>query len=127
MNQNIKTFTVFDALIIAFFIVGGMYSVPFIQNNLPETIAVYIDNTLYGKYPLDIDKQFTVKGYEGDVVITIQDHKACVHKSSCRKQVCVKGGFISKSYQQLVCAPNHVLVEICSHDKSEEKIDAITK
>ncbi len=125
-SLKIRTFTVFDLILILAVLCGAVFSIPIIQTNLPSTVVIYKDNTLFAEYPLNKDRRFTVDGYEGPLIINIQDNSVTIKTSTCRKQICVRSGTISKSFQQIVCAPNHVLVEIHSK-KAEEKIDAITQ
>lgn len=125
--EKIRTFTLLDFLLILLAISGAVSSIPLIQANQPSTIAIYKDNTLYAEYPLNEEREFSIKGHEGLMKIRIRDGHVSVCSSTCRKQICVRSGAISKPYQQLVCAPNHVLIEIHSHKKTEEKIDGITQ
>lgn len=125
--EKIRTFTVLDFLLILLAIGGAVSSIPIIQANQPSTVAIYKDNTLYAEYPLNEEREFLIKGHEGPMIIKIHNSHISVSSSTCRKQICVKSGAISKPFQQLVCAPNHVLIEIRSPKKAEERIDAITR
>lgn len=125
--ETIRTITAWDVALIIVFIVAAVYSFPVLYAHQPATVAVYKDNTLYAEYPLSEDREFSLNGYEGPMTIRIQNGHVFVHSSTCRKQICVKSGKISKPFRQIICAPNHVLIEIHSHKKTEEKIDAITQ
>ena len=125
--EKIRTFTWFDLLLIIIVICGAVSSIPLIQASQPSTIAIYKDNDIYAKSSLDEDRGILVKGHEGPMKIKIQDGCVSVKSSTCRKQICVMSGTACKPYQQLVCAPNHVLIEIRSHRKTEPKVDAITQ
>ena len=125
--KKIRTFTWFDLLLIIIVISGAVSSIPLIQANQPSTVAIYKDNSIYAEYPLNEDREISIKGHEGPMKIVIQDGCVFVSSSTCMKQICVKSGRACKSYQQLVCAPNYVLIEIRSHKKAERKIDAITQ
>ena len=127
VSENIRTFTWFDLLLIILVMSGAVGSIPLIRANQPSTIAIYKDNSLYATYPLNEDRELSIQGRQGPMKIRIHDGFVSVSSSTCMKQICVKSGAISKSYQQLVCAPNHVLIEIQSHKKEEEKIDAISQ
>ena len=127
VSEKFRTFTWLDLLIIILAISGAVSSIPLIQENQPSTVAIYKDNTLYAKYPLGEERELSIQGYEGPMTIKIHNSHVSVSSSSCRKQICVRYGPASKPFQQVVCAPNHVLIEIRSPKKAEEKIDAIAR
>ena len=127
VSEKIRTFTWLDVLLIILAISGAVSSIPLIQANQPSTVAIYKDNTLYAEYLLSEEREFSIQGHEGPMTIKIHNGHVSVSSSTCRKQICVKSGAISKPFQQLVCAPNHVLIEIRSPVKAEERIDAITR
>jgi len=126
-NSSIRTITVLDVILILMALGGAVFSIPVIQAHQPSTVVIYRDNTCIAEYPLGEDREIHIDGHEGPMEITIKEEHVFVHESTCRKQVCVKSGKIGKSYQQLVCAPNHVLIEIRSNNKEEVKIDAIAQ
>lgn len=126
VNNKLPVLTIGDFILIIFliFLSAGTYSEIYTNNG--STVAVYIDNRLVAEYMLENDRIFDIKVDKGNVKVCVKNRKVSVLSSTCRRQVCVKSGKISRSYQQLVCAPNHVLIEI--KGKSGEKdIDAITK
>lgn len=125
--ETVKTCTWFDLLLIVAVVGGAVVSIPLLQASQPSTIAIYKDNSLYAEYPLNEDREIAVKGHEGPMKIVIRDGCVSVKSSTCRKQICVRSGAACKPYQQLVCAPNHVLIEIHSHKKAEQRIDAVTQ
>ena len=125
--QKIKTVTLFDFLLIICLITGAFFSLPVIYAHQPSTVAVYKDNSLYAEYPLCEDREITLRGHEGPMKIQVQGCRVSIISSTCKEQICVKSGHISASFQQLICAPNHVLVEIRSKNKAGKEIDAITQ
>lgn len=68
----------------------------------------------------------TVEGVLGPVIVQIDNGSARIVKSGCPKQICVHSGTIQTPGQQLVCVPNHVLVEIVPESK-EGSVDAIAR
>ena len=104
-----------------------VFSIPVIQSHQPSTVAIYKDNAIIAEYPLSENKDIHIDGHEGPMTIVLDNEQVFIRNSTCRKQICVKSGKIRNSYQQLVCAPNHILVEIRSNKKEEEKIDAIAQ
>lgn len=45
-------------------------------------------------------------------VIVIKDGKVCMETSSCKNQICVNTGEISKKGESIICLPNQITVEI---------------
>jgi hypothetical protein len=121
-----KTFTPGDAVLLLVLILGAVGAVPFIQSHSPATVVVYKDNTLYAEYPLDINNEFIIDGSVGRMKVRIGDTGVAVVSSTCSKQICLHGGVIRMPFQQLICVPNHILIEIQSK-KAKEKIDAFIR
>jgi hypothetical protein len=48
-----------------------------------------------------------------------------VLRADCPRQICVRAGAIRRSGQQIVCAPNHILIEL--ETSSGKGLDAITQ
>ena len=69
---------------------------------------VYVDNQLSQKINLTIPKLY----HQGKMVLQVDSGQIRVKASTCPEQICVHTGWISKKGQILVCAPNHVLIEI---------------
>lgn len=123
---TVKTFTSGDAVLLFVLVLSAVSAVPFIQSHSPATVVVYKDNTLYAKYPLDINNEFIIDGYEGRMKVRIADKGVAVVSSTCSKQICLHGGVIRMPFQQLICVPNHILIEIQSKN-TKEKIDAFIR
>ena len=114
-----------DILIIIVLLFASVAFIPFMHSQSHETVLVYKGADVIAEYRLDEDRVFHVDGVEGTLEIEIRNEKVRVHSSSCRNQICVNTGWISRSYEQIVCAPNHILVIIHSNSE-EEEIDAVT-
>lgn len=114
-----------DIAIILALLVAAVAFIPFMQAQSRDTVLVYKGGDVIAEYPLDEDRVFHVDGVDGTLEIEIRDERVRVHSSPCRNQICVNVGWISDSYQQIICAPNLVFVLINS-DTEEEEIDAVT-
>ncbi len=125
-DRTMKRVTIFDIVLIVLIIAVSLTILPFMQRNKPSGVQVYKNNTLYAEYPLYVDRTFTVAGHDGPMVVKIKDGKVSIESSCCREQICVKMGTINKSYQQLVCAPNHVIIEVTGKGE-DDHIDAIAQ
>jgi hypothetical protein len=123
---NIKVFTIFDGALLFLLLAGGIAAIPLLGRYGPQTVAVYRDNRLIGEYPLSTDRTIRIQGELSAMVIGIRKSKVSVDSSGCPQQICVRSGSIAAPFQQLVCAPNHVLLEIHS-GKTDARFDAITE
>jgi len=124
--MNIRIFTFYDLILILLFTGVSLLSIPYLKSVQPSTLIIYKDNNQYAQYPLGENRDITVNGHHGLMKIEIKNTKVRIVSSSCQKQICVNSGYISKSFQQLICAPNHILIEIQSKN-GNNSFDAITK
>jgi hypothetical protein len=92
----------------------------------PATVIVRRDNTVLAQYPIDRNVTFTVQGSEGPLTVCIADKGVAVMHATCKNQVCVRTGTIRRPFQQIICAPNHCIIEITSSHVADT-IDAIVK
>jgi hypothetical protein len=120
----LKRFTVLDFLIICALAGGAVFFVPFMQSNTPDTVFVYRDNTLIARYPLTNDYSFTVRGALGPMKIRIKDKAVRVDSATCPERICVKTRPISKTAQQIICEPNHIVLEI---SPAKDTIDGVSR
>ena len=112
------------AIIIALLFVSVAF-IPFMGSQSRDTVLVYKGADVIAEYRLDEDRVFHVDGVDGTLEIEIRNERVRVHSSPCRHQICVNTGWISRSYEQIICAPNLVLLLIHSNSE-EEEIDAVT-
>ena len=88
-----------------------------------EALVYYENNTV-----LTIDltdknlREYTVKGYNGDVLIETVDGKIRVKEEVSPKHLCSKQGYISNSGESIICLPNKVVIEIENND-----VDTVVK
>lgn len=80
-----------------------------------DKVKISADGQVYGIYPLDEDGEIEVTEDGHTNHITIKDGQVSMSYSTCRNQVCVNTGAISKTKDSIVCLPNRVVVEIISH------------
>jgi hypothetical protein len=96
------------------------------QASAPSMVIVRKDDTVLARYPLDREVTFNIEGREGRLSINITRQGVEVDHAVCKNQVCVRTGRIKRPFQQIICAPNHVIVEITS-SHSSDTIDAIVQ
>lgn len=87
----------------------------------------------YGTYSLSKDREIHIKNGKQENVVRIQNGSVLMEKSTCKNQVCVDEGKISRAGQSIICLPNRVVVEIQeSKDSSQQTsskpgVDAVVK
>lgn len=68
-------------------------------------------------YSISENREIELDGKIGKIKIEIKDMKVRVKESSCPNKICVKTGWISRSGEIIVCAPNEVTIRILSSNK----------
>lgn len=87
------------------------------DNSLVNNALVYYDNDLILKIDLNTKfKEYKVKGYNGDVYIKAGEGKIKVLEEKSPLHLCSKQGYISKSYETIVCLPNKIVIKLESND-----------
>ena len=114
-----------DIVIIIALLFVSVAFIPFMRSQSRETVLVYKGADVIAEYRLDEDRVFHVDGADGTLEIEIRNEKVRIHSSPCRHQICVNTGWISRSYEQIICVPNRVFLLIHSNSE-EEEIDAVT-
>ena len=93
-------------------------------NDKGAEAIVYYENDIV----LNIDlsdttkREYTVNGYNGDVLIETVDGKVRVKEEISPKHLCSKQGYISKKGESIICLPNKVVIEIENDD-----VDAVVR
>ena len=79
---------------------------------------IYYENEVILKIDLSKEeKEYTVKGYNGDVKIKAGNGKIKVLEETSEKHLCSKQGYISESYETIVCLPNKIVIKIAYSDE----------
>lgn len=75
----------------------------------------------YASYSLYEDRTVVVQASDKDAynTVTISGGKVSVTEASCKNQVCVHHGEISRSGESIVCLPNRMVVRIVSGGSEE--------
>jgi hypothetical protein len=121
-----KVIAPFDMLVIAALVVAAIIFFPLMQSHAGTDAAIYRDNTMVARYPLDENRIFSVQGAVGEMSIEIRDGHVRVKASACPRSLCVQHTPVSKPYEGIVCVPNHVLVQIESKGLAVQT-DAVTR
>jgi len=123
----LKTCAAADVAIVSLMICCVAATFPILRANRADRVAVFRQNALIAEYPLEDDIAFTVSGKRGPLEIEIKSGVAKILHADCTNRVCKKTGGISHSYEQLICAPNNILVEIRAAAASDtSEIDGVS-
>ncbi|MDR0305631.1 MAG: NusG domain II-containing protein [Chitinispirillales bacterium] len=125
LSNTIRTFGIADVFIVLIMMAGLISVFALFKSGLPDRVVVFKDNSLMAEYPLDDNIIFTVNGKNGPVIIEIKDRETKIKHVNCPHQICKRTGGISRTFGQLVCAPNNILVEIRS-TKTTKSVDGVT-
>ena len=83
-------------------------------------VVIESGGELYATYPLSEDLTISVPAPgRGENVVEISGGTVSVKEASCKKQVCVRHGAISKTGESIVCLPNRLVVRIQSGSAEE--------
>lgn len=123
---RIRLVTPVDIIVVLLPVLVSLAALPRLRNGDRTFVVVYRDNEILAKYSLGDDVTFPVRGYHGPMRIAIEDSSVRVLQSSCANKVCIHTGIITSPNRQIVCAPNHVLIQIQKSSDSGE-IDALAR
>ena len=114
-----------DIIIITTLILVSVIFIPLLRSHPRESVEAYKVDKVIAKYPLDEDRIFSVEGVNGNLEVEIKDKCVRVLSSSCPHQICVDTGWISRAYEQIICAPNRVFISLKTEAEKED-IDAVS-
>jgi hypothetical protein len=124
--EKARLFGIADVFIIVALIVASLTFIPFLRAHPRNIVEVYKVDEVIARYPLDEDRIFSVEGVEGTLEVMVKDKQVRVLSSPCLHQICRRTGWISESYEQIVCAPNLIMIRLRS-DPEKETIDAVSR
>ena len=95
-------------------------------NSAGDKVVVSVNGETYGIYDLDKNQEITVSQNGHTNHIIIKDGICQMDSSSCKNQVCVDTGAISRVNSTIVCLPNKVVVTIKGKEKGGD-VDVISE
>jgi hypothetical protein len=125
MATNFRTISILDIIIILCLLAGAVAFWPLLSSHGPATVVVFRDNLCVARYPLSSNRVFSVRGKIGVMKLSISGNSVRVSEATCPRGICVQSGAIHRRGQQIVCAPNHVLIELETSEGSV--IDGVTQ
>lgn len=97
-------------------IISSMFVVFKFNEESPAYGVVYYEDKEILKIDLSKKaKNYEVEGANGKVTIVAGDGKIKVKEEKSPLHLCSKQGFISKSYETIVCLPNKIVVKLESN------------
>ena len=106
-----------DIILIASLLIAGLVLLlvmrPSSENG--STAVVQVDGVIVARFPLSEDGVHILN--DGLNTIEIKDGKVRMMEAKCPNLQCVHQGWISRSYQSIVCLPNKVIITIECDDK----------
>lgn len=105
-------------IIILLAVVGIIFIYINLNKKEGNTAIVYYEDKEILKIDLNIDKEYTVEGLLGEVVLEVKDKKIRVKKETSDKHICSKEGYIYTNNKSLVCMPNKIIVKIISKENN---------
>ena len=100
-------------LFAALILLGAALSVPALMwRDSGDTVRVTVNGKLFGTYKVSEDREVAVKKNGNTNIVVIKDGRVRMESASCKNQICVHTGKISRAGQSIVCLPNRVSVTI---------------
>jgi hypothetical protein len=90
-----------------------------------KNAKVYYKNNLVLTIDLEKEesKEYYVNGKNGKITIFHQNGKIKVLEENSPLHICSKQGFISESYETIVCLPNEVIIKIVTKNDLDTVIE----
>lgn len=122
-----RIFTRYDILLIAGLLTVALLGLGVIWYRAGgvDTVVAQVDGEEVLRAPLTDDQRLSVDGPLGKTEIEIKDGRVRVVDSPCERKICVRAGWIHRSYQTIICMPNHVVIRLTGK-RAAHKIDGIT-
>jgi len=83
---------------------------------------VYYKDEIIKEIDLSIDDKYTIQGENGNIVIEVKNNMIRVIEENSKNNLCSKQGFISESYESIVCLPNKVVITISKDNNYDTTI-----
>ncbi|MBE6144275.1 MAG: NusG domain II-containing protein [Firmicutes bacterium] len=87
------------------------------EKNDNKQAIVYYENKKVLTVNLNEKKEYKVDGYNGEVIIIVNNGKIKVEQENSPLHLCSKQGYISKSYETIVCLPNKISIKIIGNEE----------
>ena len=119
-----RRFALLDILVILTVVVGLCYSIAALPTQNATSVNVFREGHLIARYPITVNRDVTIEGVTGKLMLRIQGGTARVVDANCPGKICIATGAIQLPSQEIVCVPNRVIITVSS---SHSDYDAFTK
>jgi hypothetical protein len=119
-----RRFAWLDVMIILTVVGGLCFSIAALPRQEGATVNIFREGRLIARYPLSKNRDVTIDGAVGKLVLRIANGSARVVEASCKEKICISVGAIRRPSQEIVCVPNRVMITVSS---STSEFDAFTK
>ena len=119
-----RRFALLDILIVLSVVAGLCYSMAALPRQNGTTVNVFREGHLIARYPITVDRDVVIDGAIGKLVLRIQNGTARIVSATCPRKICIAAGAIRLPSQEIVCAPNRVMITVSS---DHPDFDAFTK
>jgi len=99
-------------LIILIFLLGSLNMVILPRIISPGSYLLVEAPGKVSRFSLHDSRMVSVAGKLGNLELEIASGKVRVRRANCPNQICVRSGWISRTGQTIICAPNQVILRI---------------
>jgi hypothetical protein len=111
------------AIVLALLVIGGFSMAAYSGNGGANDVVVEASGTQW-IYPLNVDRQESVRGPIGETLVIIKGGQAFVEDSPCPDKLCVHMPAVSRPGQWIACLPNRVFVRV--RGRSGQEVDELS-
>ena len=86
-------------------------------------LRIRLQNSVYGEFSLNQNKQLQIQGKLGVTLIQIQNGQARFVQSPCNNQYCVHQGWLKTAGQASICLPNQISLELLDGNKTYDSLN----
>lgn len=97
-----------DIKLILIILIFSFLLLMFTNTNKSNYAFVYYDNKEVLKIDLSVNKNYSVEGFNGEVLIEVKDNKLRVSKEDSPLHICSKQGWMNTG--SIVCLPNKIVI-----------------
>ena len=111
-----------DIILIFLVVLIASLMLIFFKKENSDQALVYYENNLILTIDLNQDDEYDVMGNNGNVHIVVKNKQIKVEEENSPKHICSKQGYISHSYESIICLPNEIVIKIKNNDEIDAKV-----
>ena len=115
MSRNdVKLVLMLCLILILFFLFRNFF------DSSKKIANVYYNDELINSIPLNVDGIYTVDGYNGEVVLEVNNGEIRVVEEISKHNLCSKQGYSDV----IICLPNKIVIKVANNDN---ELDGVVK